>query len=304
MLVSITFLNNLGVSDGSIVVNVQAETNGGSPGTTNNLQVGIIGPGGIVVQQYNEADALTTFADLGSGIWSTQIPLDANGKYIAGEYAFTVSLRKTGSTSRYTLAQETFTYNPVVLSPGAPANNGLTYAVDCQNAEITFNDTTDVAGYINVSRAWLLQHPLPTTGSRPADLTSTSQNGSFTFSLTGGEYTLRLILNRQLQVEEGAIFFNQTESLSKTVTFLVNCGANLCSVYSCFKNGYDDQLASVNWNNASLVDIGKAIKLLLSATGAILAKDCDADAFAAFAESTDICGCGCASPANQVVPYP
>lgn len=303
MLLSITFLNDLGVNDGKISVNVQAESSGGSPGTTNNLQVGIIGPGGIVVQQYLESDALITFSDLGSGVWETTLPLDDNGQYIPGTYEFTVSLRKTGSTSRYTLAQENFNYQPVVLAPGAPAQNGMVYAVDCNAAQITFNDTTDLTGYIDVSRSWLLQHPLPTAGSRPADMTSTAKNGAFTFLLTGGEYLLRLILSRRLVVEEGSIIFNQVESLSKTVSFLVNCGANLCAVYNCFKTGYDE-LSAVNWSAASAQEIGKAIKLLLNSTGAILAKDCDGDAFASYAEKSDICGCGCATQATQVVPYP
>ncbi len=265
-------------------------------------------------------DSFTIVGGANAGTYSV-----ASSAYDSGTGYTTVTINETladpadvsGVLNIYQEVVETQTF---VYSCTLPTVS-IETEVDCDCGQITSTDLTNYGITVNgtyiyptITRTHTVAPPIsPSTGQRVAG-TTTSSSATILLSpiwTTVNEYQYLTTVSTGLSYAY-ASNFTVVATVAGSESFAVECSSELCCVYSCLSNIFENWKAAKETNN---VQAEKWYKLLMQVLGAwmlySIAKSCsredDAETYLALIISTaNTAGCTCCtgtdSEPTQVVP--
>lgn len=291
MQATLSIQNNFIANNGKFVVDC-FQAAGGDPGPFE-VFVKLLGPGGIVV--IDDSSALFPALPVDTQqVETADIPLNADGSYLGGEYYFEV--RTTISAVEY-VSGATIQYDPkVTLLSNESDDANLTVSYNCVTTELTIVDATIGSGYDSVVTT--ISHTPPVTSTNPLPSTSTDDDTSRTIvTAIEGLHQVTSVTARQKTLDplSGDILDIQVllfETVGVMDTINVQC-SNACDAATGFQACYE-ALYGEGCKTPTTQQRNDFVQKLGLAMIAVLKNQCGVDASEYYQQiaSAD-CGCGC-----------
>lgn len=299
---------SVSANNGQIVVSM---ANTDAPGTPYDFYIQITAPSGEVIKEMPDTPDATLNGGT-TGIVTVDIPLDSNGDYLEGEYAFVT--RRDDQAADDTTVNDTYTYTSHNNPDNLDGSVTFTVTLSCLTGRILAKDDTDYTtlGLTLDDREISIIPPAIDTQD---DAVSASTQATLVVAYTNVTYEAVLSVSLTWDEEDlgSSVTAASTGTITKLVEVDVECETGgICESLECIgeqlTKAYNEACAAGGYSRLASASKDKIEWAMMNLSMAKFKYDCgevvDSATYLTRAKEGINCGCGCSGTTSNSTPQP